>query len=215
MVAITRRRWLAALGLAPLAGAVAAEAEVKKPQHTFQNIPPRELLRLRHFPNIELITHRGKKVNFYDDLIKNKKVVINFMYARCEGICVPVTANLVRVQKILKNRVGRDIFMYSITLKPEEDTPEALGRYAQKFHVGPGWLFLTGKPSDIERLRRSLGFAYADPAEDADKSNHIGMLRFGNETFARWAACPGQAHADWIATSILLEADGPERTAAK
>jgi len=210
MVAITRRAWLATLGLAPLVGGLAAEADdTKSKQYTFQDIPPRELMRRRHFPNIELVTHKGKKVHFYDDLIKDKKVVLNFMYVKCEGICVPVTANLVKVQKILNNRVGRDIFMYSITLKPEEDTPEALRKYAAGFHVGPGWLFLTGKPSDIELLRRSLGYRYADPVEDADKSNHIGMLRFGNEPFVRWAACPGLAHADWIATSILLEADGP------
>ena len=213
MIAMTRRSWLAAVGLAPLA-ATAAE-NPKSQQRTFQNIPPRELLRLRHFPNSELVTHQGKKVRFYDDLIKGRKVVINFMYAKCEGICVPVTANLVKVQKILKGRVGRDIFMYSITLKPEEDTPEVLNKYARTFHVGPGWLFLTGKPGDIEVLRRKLGFVYADPIEDADKSNHIGMLRFGNELFARWAACPGQAHADWIAISILSEVDGPTRTAAK
>ena len=212
MVAITRRAWLATLGLAPLAGGLAAEADgTQSKQYTFQDIPPRELLRRRHFPNIELVTHKGKKVHFYDDLIKDKKVVLNFMYVKCEGICIPVIANLVKVQKILRNRVGRDIFMYSITLKPEEDTPAALRKYAGMFHVGPGWLFLTGKASDIELLRRSLGFTYADPVEDADKSNHIGMLRFGNEPFVRWAACPGQAHADWIAISILAEADGPLR----
>ncbi len=212
MVAMTRRAWLATLGLAPFAGGLVAEADgTKSGQYTFQDIPPRELLRRRHFPNIELVTHKGKKVRFYDDLIKDKKVVLNFMYVKCEGICLPVIANLVRVQKILRDRVGRDIFMYSITLKPEEDTPEALRKYAERLHVGPGWLFLTGKPSDIELLRRSLGFTYADPVEDADKSNHIGMLRFGNEPFVRWAACPGQAHADWIVTSILTEADGPLR----
>ncbi len=216
MVAITRRAWLATLGLAPLVGGLAAEADdTKSKQYTFQDIPPRELMRRRHFPNIELVTHMGKKVRFYDDLIKNKKVVLNFMYVKCEGICSPVTANLVKVQKIMRGRVGHDIFMYSITLKPEEDTHEALRKYAGGFHVGPGWQFLTGKPSDIEVLRRSLGYAYADPVEDADKSNHIGMLRFGNEPFVRWAACPGQAHADWIATSILLEADGPLRGRAR
>src|SRR5215510_7266218 len=216
MQAISRRDWLAMLSSAPLAAGLASTAEgATSQENTFQNIAPRELLRLRHFPNTELITHKGKKVHFYDDLIKDKKVVINFMYGKCEGICVPVTANLVRVQRILKDRVGRDIFMYSITLKPEEDTPEALSKYAGKFKVGPGWLFLTGKPNDIEVLRRKLGFAYADPVEDADKSNHVGMLRFGNEPFARWATCPGQAHADWIATSILMEADGPTRVSAK
>jgi len=141
-------------------------------------------------------------------------VVINFVYTRCQGVCVPVTANLVRVQKLLGDRVGRDIFFYSITLKPEEDTPEALEKYAALHGVGPGWLFLTGKPEDIELLRKKLGFTYANPVEDADKSNHVGMIRTGNEPYLRWAACPGLAHPAWIAKDILLEMDGPTRPAA-
>ena len=157
---------------------------------------------------------RTRTVRFYEDLVKDKKVVINFVYTRCQGICVPVTANLVRVQKLLGDRVGRDIFFYSITLKPEEDTPEALEKYAALHGVGPGWLFLTGKPEDVELLRKKLGFTYADPLEDANKANHVGMLRLGNEPYLRWAACPGQAHPAWIAKSILLEMDGPTRPAA-
>jgi len=218
MTAMTRRTWLAVLGLLPAAGLVSwAEASGKSPKketHAWQDIPPRELIRRRHLPDVALITHQGKSVRFYDDLVKDKKVVINLVYTRCQGICVPVTANLVRVQKLLGGRVGRDIFFYSITLKPEEDTPEALERYAALHGVGPGWLFLTGKPEDIENLRTKLGFWYADPAEDADKSNHVGMIRMGNEPYLRWSACPGQAAAAWIAKDILLEMDGPTRPAA-
>lgn len=38
-----------------------------------------------HFPNVVLTTHRGDKVRFYDDLLKGKVVVLNFMYATCTG----------------------------------------------------------------------------------------------------------------------------------
>jgi protein SCO1 len=86
-----------------------------------------------------------------------------------------MTANLAHVQKMLPERIGNDIFMYSITLKPEEDTPEVLKEYAEMHGAGRGGLFLTGKPADIETLRRSLGFTSPDPEEDANKSNHIGM----------------------------------------
>src|SRR5262249_7607145 len=112
MRAMTRRSWLAAGGVTPLTGRLGAAAEGgREPQRIFQNIPPRELLRLRHFPNTELVTHQGKRVHFYDDLTKERKVVINFMYAKCEGVCPPIIANLVKVQKLLMGRVGRDIFM--------------------------------------------------------------------------------------------------------
>jgi cytochrome oxidase Cu insertion factor (SCO1/SenC/PrrC family) len=36
-----------------------------------------------YFPNMELTTHNGDRVRFYDDLLKGKVVVINFMYATC------------------------------------------------------------------------------------------------------------------------------------
>jgi protein SCO1/2 len=38
------------------------------------------------FPNTVLRTHEGRDVRFYDDLIKDKIVLINFMYTNCQGI---------------------------------------------------------------------------------------------------------------------------------
>jgi protein SCO1/2 len=173
----------------------------------------RERIRQRYFPDMVLTTHEGKKVRLYEDLIKDKCVVMNFMYARCEGICSPVTANLLRVQSILHKRIGRDIFMYSFTLKPEEDSPEALRQYARSHQVGPGWSFVTGAPADMEHLRRSLGFIDPDPVRDADKTNHTGMVRYGNEGLQLWAAFPGMSKADAIAKSILWVA-WPEKSDA-
>jgi hypothetical protein len=72
-----------------------------------------------------------------------KTVLINFMYERCGGICPGVTTNLKKVQK--EFAIGRDIFMYSITLEPEYDTSSVLEAYAELFKVKPGWKFLTGK----------------------------------------------------------------------
>lgn len=186
----SRRSLLAALASAPLAGGARDDRS-------------REMLRDRYFPNVELTTHEGKKVRFYDDLIKDKIVVINFMYADCEGICPTITANLVKAQKLLGNRVGRNIFMYSLTLNPEKDTPEDLKHYVKMHGVKPGWLFLTGKPQDIETLRRSLGFYTGNQKLDQDKTNHIGMVKYGNERREWWGMCPGGAKPGWIAESIL------------
>ncbi len=187
------------VGLALTPGGSAANGGEKKRVRT-----PREKLAERSFPNVVLTTHEGKKVRFYDDLVKDKIVLINFMYVKCEGICPGTTANLVQVQKLLGPRVGRDIFMYSITLKPEEDTPEALRRYAKAYKVGPGWQFLTGDPKDVELLRRKLGFIDRDPERDAVKSNHIGMLRWGNEPLTLWAGCPGSLAPRKIVKEIGL-----------
>jgi len=216
MPSMTRRSGLLALALTPLAARLvgATGRPGRRPARKWADVPARELIRQRHLPDVPLLTQRGETVHFYDDLVKDKKVVINFIYTRCQGICSPVTANLARVQKLLDGRVGRDIFFYSVSLKPDEDTPAALADYAALHDVGPGWLFLTGQPADVELLRGMLGFKYDDPAEDADKSNHTGMLRIGNEPYLRWSMCEGQADPKWIAKSILLEMDGPTRPAA-
>ena len=165
---------------------------------------PRERLAERSFPNVTLTTHEGKKVKFYDDLLKDKIVIINFMYVKCNGTCPGTTANLVKVQKLLGNRVGKDIFMYSITLKPEEDTPKVLNAYAKAYKVGRGWQFLTGDPKDIELLRQKLGFIDRDPVRDANKSNHITMLRWGNEPNTLWAGCPASLAPGKIVKEISL-----------
>jgi protein SCO1/2 len=173
-------------------------------QETWQVKTPRERLAERSFPNVMLTTHQGKKVKFYDDLIKDKIVIINFMYVKCEGTCPGTTANLVKVQKLLGDRVGKDIFMYSITLKPQEDSAKDLAAYAKAYKAGPGWQFLTGDPKDIELLRQKLGFIDRDPVRDANKSNHIGMLRWGNEPHTLWAGCPALLPPQKIVKEIAL-----------
>ena len=214
MSGISRRKILAGLAVAPLAAGVVAQASVLDNLFALDSSPgktedpSREKTRKKYFPNFELITHEGKRVKFYDDLIKDKIVVINFMYAQCEGICVPITANLKRVQKLLGNRVGRDIFMYSITLKPETDTPEKLKHYVHMHNVKPGWTFLTGKPEEIEQLRRKMGLYTSNTELDKDLTNHIGMVRYGNEARQWWAMFPGKANAPWIVENILWM-DGP------
>jgi protein SCO1/2 len=199
---ISRRSVMAVLGAAPFAGALVARGETPASKPGGEGVSARDRIRERHFPNLLLTTQDGKKVRFYDDLIKDKIVVINFMYVRCNGVCPGITANLVRLQKLLGDRLGRDVFMYSFTLKPEEDTPEVLKAYAEAYHVKKGWTFLTGAPADMEVLRRKLGFTDPDPKLDADKSNHIGNIRYGNERLQLWGSCPGLSKASWMVESL-------------
>lgn len=153
----------------------------------------------RGFPNVPLVTHEGKVVHFYDDLIKDKTVMINFMYVHCGDICPGMTANLKRVQAELGDRVGKDIFMYSISIEPELDTPEILKAYTELFHVQPGWTFLTGKKDDVELLRKSLGFTSSDPKIDKDKTQHTGVVKFGIEPLERWGMSAALGDAKYIA----------------
>lgn len=154
------------------------------------------------FPNIRLHTHEGKAVKFYDDLVRGKVVVINMMYTECKAACPMMTANLQRVQKLCGDRLGRDVFMYSITLRPDIDTPERLQEYVDRHHITSGWQFLTGAVEDIEHLRYLLGFYDRDPGVDRDPSSHTRVVRIGNDKYNRWTMSPALAAPEQILAAI-------------
>jgi protein SCO1/2 len=155
-----------------------------------------------YFPNITLYTHEGRPVRLYDDLIRGKVVAFNMMYTSCSGYCPTATANLRGVQKLLGERAGRDVFMYSISLQPELDTPQILKAYAEQHHVGPGWWFLTGAPEDIELLRYRLGFYDPDPLIDGNKTRHTGMVRIGNDRINRWTMAAARSDPEQILATL-------------
>ena len=209
---IGRRGLFAGLATLPVASGLVRATEDRKPaaaapqraKGTFApSLSGPETIRRRYFPNIELTTSRGQKLRFYDDLVKDKIVILNLMYATCDGICPTTTSNLKAVRKVLRREVDHDIFIYSITLKPEQDSPAALDEYARMHGVDdPQWLFLTGKPDELDLLRHKIGFAAPNPEIDRDKSRHSGMLRYGNEPLAIWGTCQGSAEPEWIAQEI-------------
>jgi len=155
------------------------------------------------FPNAALQTHQGKTIHFYDDAVRgNRVVVFNMMYTGCVNICPPNTANLMQVQRLLGERMGRDVFFYSLTLQPEIDRPPALQAYARRYGLAPGWTLLTGERRDIDAIRRKLGFFDPDPAVDADLAQHTGMVRIGNEALDRWSMMPSLLSPAKLARSI-------------
>ena len=194
-----RRLFGLGLGLAPLVlagNAVAAqEEETGKPMS--------RVARAGFLPNVPLVTQDGKKVRFYDDLIHDKTVLLNFFMVECtDGVCPTAVANLRKVQDLLGDRMGRDIFFYSITLQPRHDTPKVLREYVSNFDIKPGWTFLTGKPADIEHLRRALGYAEADPEIDRNPANHIGMARYGSDRLDRWGGVSVRSSPENIASTF-------------
>src|SRR5689334_2148986 len=86
-----------------------------------------------YFPNVKLTAQDGRSYRFYDDLLKDKIVVINFIYTQCGDTCPLETAKLRHVQRILGKRVGKDVFFYSISIDPKRDTPQQLADYAEAY----------------------------------------------------------------------------------
>jgi len=133
-----------------------------------------------YVPNVPVVTQDGKTLNFYDDLIKDKIVVLSFIYTSCKDICPLATARLGEARDKLGDRLGRDIFFLSISIEPEHDTPERLKQYADAFHAGPGWTFLTGLPEDIQMIRYKFG------DRRPDLGDHRNDVVLGNGATGEW-----------------------------
>ncbi|MVW87949.1 c-type cytochrome [Pseudomonas sp. PB101] len=138
-----------------------------------------------YFPNTLLTDQDGRQMRFFDDMIKGKVVVINFIFTSCSDSCPLETARMRQVQKLLGDRVGKDIFFYSISIDPLSDTPEVLKAYAQRFQVGPGWKFLTGEFADVTELRKKLGL-FIEGVDNGRSKDHNLSLIVGNQATGRW-----------------------------
>ena len=149
-----------------------------------------------YFPNLVLLTQDNQPVHFYADLLKGKVVLINFLFTTCQGVCSPMTANLAKVQKYLGERVGRDVVMISLSVDPLTDTPAVLKKYADQFHVQPGWYFLTGEKKNVDWVLYKLG-GYVE-----DKQQHTAVLIIGNEATGEWMKVHAMSNPTEIAAAV-------------
>ena len=152
-------------------------------------------------PNYLVYSQDNKSFRFYDDLVRDRIVIINLMYTTCEGICPITTSNLIKVYDLLGDRVGKDVLFLSISID-QDDTPAKLKKYANYYGERKGWYYLTGNYDEIENLRRQLGLYDLDPVIDADKTQHGGLITFGNDRTNRWAALPAMMNAREIVRAL-------------
>jgi cytochrome oxidase Cu insertion factor (SCO1/SenC/PrrC family) len=150
-----------------------------------------------YFPNHLLLTQDNHPVRFYDDLLKNKIVLINFLFTTCKGACSPMTANLAKVQEQLGGHLGKEVVMLSFTVDPGTDTPAALKKYAESFKARPGWYFLTGKKENLDWVLHKLG-GYVE-----DKNQHGLKLIVGNEATGEWLKLHAMSNPTEIAAAVL------------
>ncbi|MDF1815364.1 MAG: SCO family protein [Verrucomicrobiales bacterium] len=137
-----------------------------------------------YFPDYKLTNQNGDQVRFFTDLVKDKIVVINFIYTSCPDTCPLETSRLREVYALLEDRMGKDIFFRSITIDPKTDTQSVLKEYADRWEVGPGWDFLTGNEAEITHLRKKLGLLSA--RDSVNLADHQVNMIMGNQKTGRW-----------------------------
>lgn len=155
-----------------------------------------------YLPNVKVLTQDGREVHFYDDLIKNRVVVFSFIYTTCRDICPLVTARLAEVYEQLGEAAGKDIHFVSISIDPENDTPERLKQHADAFRSDPRWVFVTGKPENIKLVRHKLG------ERSRKLTEHGAQIMLYNDNTSEWSR--DSAFADLGALTLSVRSMIPE-----
>jgi len=107
-------------------------------------------------PDFTLTTQDGHPLSLAS--LRGKVAVATFIYASCTDTCPLLTAKMAGIQKRLGSDFGSRVYFISVTVDPERDTPEVLGRYARTHGANlGGWAFLTGSPAQIRDVSRSYG----------------------------------------------------------
>lgn len=141
----------------------------------------------KYFTNVELTNQDGQKMRLYSDLIKGRVVVINSFFSTCQSACLPLIRNMGKLQDMLGDKVGKEVYLISISVDPTMDTPERLKEFARKNGSKPGWFFLSGDRANVEAALKKLGH-YVD-----DKQDHLNIFIIGNEATGLWKKAFGLA----------------------
>ncbi len=166
-------------------------------------------------PDVELVDQDGRPVHLYSDLIRGKRVAMNFVFTTCTTICLPMGANFERLQSLLGERAGTEVRLISVSVDPLTDVPQRLKAWGAKFHAGPGWTLLTGRKEEVDRLLKTLGVF------TPDRADHSPITLLGDDTTGRWTRAYGLASPakmvetlDGLGTSAAGEAGASPGPAA-
>jgi protein SCO1/2 len=155
---------------------------MKEPPATKRSVAKYEV------PELTMVDQAGRKVPLRKLFDTDRPVMVNFIFTTCTAICPMMTSIFQQVQ----TRLGKDakkVLMVSVSIDPEEDTPEALAKYAKQFDAGPQWKFLTGSLED------SIAVQKAFSAYRGDKNNHAPLTLLRPKEGADWVRLDGFASA--------------------
>jgi protein SCO1/2 len=157
-------------------------------------------------PDVVVLDQNNHPLHFYRDLVQGKTVAINFIFTTCTTICPPLTANFASVQRKMLKRGDKNLHLISVSVDPENDTPAKLKSYAEMFNAQPGWTFVTGSRSELERLWNAFSISAGN------KLDHSPTVVIGNDSRHQWTFASGLNSPEKLARVIdsVLANDGKE-----
>jgi cytochrome oxidase Cu insertion factor (SCO1/SenC/PrrC family) len=160
-------------------------------------------------PNVAVRDQEGQNHVFHRDLVKGRKVLVNFVFTSCTSICSPMTATFRAVQQELTRRKIDDVHLISVSVDPLTDTPQVLRQYAKRFDAGPGWTFVTGSRKSIDDILKVFAVSAAN------FNDHSPMVYIGDDASGRWSRTFGAAAPESIVAKMteVYRVSGPASSA--
>lgn len=158
-----------------------------------------------YLANLKLVDQRGRRVDLYDDLIHGRVVVMNSFFATCTASCPVMARTFLLLQNRLGEKLGKDVILVSITVDPQNDTPEKLADYARRVGAKPGWYFLTGTKEQVDLALRKIG-QHTDVREQ-----HMNVIIAGNDRTGLWKKALAIAPSEevWKVVESVVDDRGP------
>jgi protein SCO1/2 len=135
-------------------------------------------------PDVPVLDRHGDRHSFEELMASESPLVLNFIFTTCTTICPVLSATFSQAQEELLEQSTPPI-MISISIDPDHDTPERLADYADSFHAGPEWLFLTGSKGSLLEIQKSFD------AYRGDKLNHVPLTFLRASPNSTWIRLEG------------------------
>jgi protein SCO1/2 len=143
----------------------------------------------RAAPDFLLRDASGRAVEFAD--LRDRIVVLNFVYARCPDICPLHAEKIAEVQGMINATPMRNLVQFiTVTTDPKSDTPAVLRTYGPTHGLdSANWTFLTIAPDQGEDTTRRLAEAYGHKFIKSDSGYQThGVVTHIIDRGGRWAA---------------------------
>lgn len=114
-----------------------------------------------------LIDQNGKPFTLQQ--IKGRPHVACFVFTTCQGPC---PAMMFRMSQVQQETAGHNVGLLSITVDPDNDTPEMMKAFGKRFGADESrWTLLVGKRQETDRVRDSM-LVGATPASGTTPIEH-------------------------------------------
>lgn len=147
-------------------------------------------------PDLLVQDQDGIERRFYTDLIKDKVVILSFFFTSCPSFCPRMNLRLQRLQKILGDRLGKEVFFVTVTKDPATDTVPRLKDWGKKLDIKSGWTMVTGDLKNVGKI------VYDFTGDPLGPDMHNTMFVIGNDKTGNWADLSGLATLDELRQQI-------------